>query len=366
MKNYFLLNLLSIKSREYVFLFLTATILFLFIFVSKSYSEENIFTINNVVVSGEIDKNFSRDGYIDKAFIDSFKMLLSRILLSEDISKLNNIKLNEIKSLVNRFNIINESYKKNEYVVNLKIVYNHNKVKKILIEKNISYSEPEKISAVFYPTFFIDEELKNFSENYFYNNWIKTEINNESINFIMPIEDIDDFSKIIKMKNEIEMLNIENLVKKYNTKNYAFSLINYRNKLLSIYLKTNFNNNEVSKNMSFAINNINDETQLNLILKKLKLEIIDIWKSENIINIAIPLNMQIKFKFKKLDDLDKLKNIFYKISIVDQFSLEEFNINYSIFKIYYYGSPKKLSNELLKLGYELKNTQSHWELYKNE
>ena len=36
--------------------------------------------------------------------------------------------------------------------------------------------------------------------------------------------------------------------------------------------------------------------------------------------------------------------------------------NNSFFKIYYYGNPKKLSSELLKFGYKLKNNQGHWTL----
>ena len=33
---------------------------------------------------------------------------------------------------------------------------------------------------------------------------------------------------------------------------------------------------------------------------------------------------------------------------------------------YYYGDPKKLTSELLKLGYQLKNNQGFWQLYLNE
>ena len=46
--------------------------------------------------------------------------------------------------------------------------------------------------------------------------------------------------------------------------------------------------------------------------------------------------------------------------------LEEFNINYSFFKIYYYGNPKRLRTELLKFGYQLNNDQGHWGLYIND
>ena len=75
------------KFREYIFIILTATIL-LFISSLKSFSEDNIFVIDNVEVNGTIDLNFSRDKYVNQAFLKSFDMLTSRILLSRDLNKI--------------------------------------------------------------------------------------------------------------------------------------------------------------------------------------------------------------------------------------------------------------------------------------
>ena len=350
------------RLREYIFVILIAAI-FLLISFSKSFSEENVFVIGNVKVQGARDINFSRDQYINKAFLDSFNILISRILLSKDLTKISNIKLDKISNLIDSFQIFEETYQKNEYKAIFKIFYNDNKVKKLLVEKNISFSQPKNISAVFFPVLFVNDKIKNFEENYFYNQWINVEIKNEPINFIMPLEDLDDIPKIKEMKNSIEYLNVDDLVNKYNVKNYVFALLNYQNKQLDIYLKTNFDDNEISKNISYALSNIEDETKLNFILKDLKIQITDIWKRTNIVNLLMPLSIRVKFQHTNFLDLDKLENIFYRISIIDNYALEEFNINHSFFKIYYFGNPKKLRTELLKFGYLLKDEQGHWELY---
>ena len=39
-------------------------------------------------------------------------------------------------------------------------------------------------------------------------------INNEIISFILPLEDLDDISKIVEMKNRIEDLDIDSFVNK--------------------------------------------------------------------------------------------------------------------------------------------------------
>ena len=354
-------NLIT-RLREYIFVILVVTIFSLISF-SKSFSEENVFIIDNVKVQGAIDVNFSRDKYINKAFLVSFEILMFRILLSKDLTKISNIKLDKIRNLIDSFQILEETYQKNEYKATFKIFYNDNKIKKLLIKKNISFSQPQNISAVFFPVLFVNDELQNFDENYFYNQWINVEIKNEPINFILPLDDLDDISKIKEMKNRIEEFNVGDLANKYNIKNYVFALLDYRNKQLNIYLKTNFDGNEMSKNISYKLSNIKDESKLHFILKDLKIQITDIWKKANIVNLLMPLSIRIKFQHINFLDLDKLENTFDKISIIDNYALEEFNINHAFFKIYYFGNPKRLRTELLKFGYQLIDEQGHWELY---
>ena len=361
MKNYLFFNHRLILLREYILIFLTATT-FLFTTFTKSFSEENVFTINNVEVKGVVDLNFTREKYLDKAFSNSFEILMTKILLSRDLNKIDNIKLKQIKNLISSFQILEESYSRDEYKVNIKILYDDIRVKKFLGKKNISFSLPSNISAVFYPVFFINEEIQNFNENFFYKQWTKVLIKNEVINFILPLENLEDISEIIKMKNKIEELNINNLVNQYDIKNYVFALMEYQGEKLNIHLKTNFNNNKTNKNILYDIKNINDHSELNLILKDLKLKITNLWKEENLINLLMPLSIRIKFQHTNIENLEKIRNTFNKISIVDNYILEEFNVNNSYFKIYYYGDPKKLKSELLKFGYQLKNVQGSWEV----
>ena len=68
-------------------------------------------------------------------------------------------------------------------------------------------------------------------------------------------------------------------------------LMDYEKVQLNIYLKTNFNNNVTSKNISYEIKNIKDELTLNSILKDLKTQITEIWKEGNIVNLSMPLTI---------------------------------------------------------------------------
>ena len=362
-------NLISKEAKfffvHHTFILLTICLLVFFPF-NKTFSSENTYVVNNIEIEGKINLNFTREKYLEKAFLSSFDILMKKILLSKDLRKIRNIKLNQIKRLISSFQIIEEKYNKDKYYLNTKIIYNDYKVRKFLSKKNISFSEAEKISAIFYPVLFINDEIKNLNDNYFYNEWTNISLKNEVINFILPIESAEDISNIIQMKDNIENLNIYDFVNKYEISNYVFALMDYKNTKLNIYLKINFNDSHVSKNIIYDIKNIDDKKLLNNVLKDLKLKIFDIWKEENLINLLMPLTLDLKFKYKNLNELDALNRIFTKISIIDNYKLNEFNINNSFYKIYYYSGPKKLKTELNKFGYDLKNINGNWELYLNE
>ena len=291
---------------------------------------------------------------------------MSKILIEKDFNKISHTKLNKIRNLISSFQILEETYRKDEYKATFKIVYNDSKVIELLKQKNISFSPPKNISAVFLPVLFINEEIQDFYNNFFYEQWTEIEIKNELINFILPLEDLDDISKIKEMKDRIEELNVDDFVNKYDIKNYVFVLIHHQNKQLNIHVKTNFDNSRTSKNISYELNDINNKLKLNDILRDLKMQITDIWKQENVINLSSPLLIRIKFQHTNIRDFDKLQNTFRKVNIIDNFSLEEFNINNSFFKIYYYGNPKRLRAQLLKFGYQLNNDQGHWALHIND
>ena len=135
MRNYLLLKYLKSSLKEYIFIFLTSIILLLFISFTKSFSEENVFTINEVKVKGGIDVNFSREKYLNRAFSNSFNILMNKILLTGDLKKVEEAKLKEVKNLITSFQILEESYREDIYRAKIKVVYSEKKVKEFLRKK---------------------------------------------------------------------------------------------------------------------------------------------------------------------------------------------------------------------------------------
>ena len=128
MKSFLMFIYLIIEYQKKIFIIFIAT-LFLLTTQSNSYSEDDSIFTNTVEVEGPINVNFSRNKYIDQAFLKSFEILMSKVLLSKDLSKINDIKLNKIKNLINSFQILEEIYRKEKYKATLKVSFNVMKVK---------------------------------------------------------------------------------------------------------------------------------------------------------------------------------------------------------------------------------------------
>ena len=59
----------------------------------------------------------------------------------------------------------------------------------------------------------------------------------ELINYIMPLEDIDEISSLASSKEKIEDLNMLKISKKYNTENYILSIINIDKDKINFFSK---------------------------------------------------------------------------------------------------------------------------------
>ena len=352
-----------IKIREYIFIILTATIFF-FSSTAGPNAKENIFIVDDIKIEEAFDVNFSREKFINKAFKKSFNKLLSNILLREDIDKLKKLKLKQIKNLIYSFKILDEKFKDGKYSARYVVTYDDFKIKKLLNEKNISFYDPKNTTLIFFPIIFINDEVKIFGENFFYNNWLTKNSKDLTIQYILPLEDLDQIFSINKIKNEIENLDFKKLAMEYNTENYAVAIMTYESAKLKIYLKTNLDSKQYNENLSYELKNWNGKSRLNFIMDNLKLTILDMWKRANLINIPLPLNILVKFKFDNLKDLHNLEKILNEIHVINTYSLEQFDFKTSFFKINYYGDPKNLSDEFSRFSYLLKDNQGSWELQK--
>ena len=361
-----MINLSKYSIKQYSLIFLTATI-FLLISVKLSFSKENIFFVENIEVSKQMDTKFSRDKAIEYGLKKAFKKLLLKVLLSKDQNKIKSLKSKELKKLVNSFVIRNESFNNNEYRAMFDVIFKERDLSIFLEKKGLLFSNPKKISLLMFPIFIDNEEIKIYDENIFFKKWDEIYKEQELINFILPIEDLVEVSDLQKFKNSIEDFEIQNIAKKYNTNNYVISIIELNNEKLDIFLKMNLTDTKYNKSIIYENNfSIDDENQINQLIKTIKLNIIDTWKKVNLINYSTPLSLEFSYKNIDLKKLYEVEELIKKIATIKNYSIKQFSLTKTIFKIEYFGSPKKLYKEFEYYNYSLKEDKGVWFLKKYE
>ena len=122
------------------FVFLSLTLFFF----STDKAEARAFSINNIEISKPFEMNFDKNKVIDEGFTKAFFELISLITISSDREKIKNIKLNQIKSMIDSFSIKEEKFINEIYYVNLGVSFDKKKIFNYLEKKNIFPSIPIK------------------------------------------------------------------------------------------------------------------------------------------------------------------------------------------------------------------------------
>jgi hypothetical protein len=331
-----------------------------FISWDHSLASNHTLPVEELEISKEIDLEFSRIKIIDEAFKKAFYILLSQILNSTDIKKLKNVNMREIKTLVENFKIKNEIFRESKYHANFDVYFNKKKIKFFLEKKNLFYSNPKKISVLFLPIIIEQENLLLFNDNIFFKYWLTDKDQSGSINYIMPLEDIDETLKLIGSQENLENLDIIEVAKKYNTENYILSLIYLENKKLNFFSKIKFQEYKRNSNLIFYKADIEDADSILNMIKKVKVHLNDVWKDFNKINTSIKLSINLILNSNNANKIFKFENTLSKIDDISSFSIKKFDLNKTVYEIIYNTNPNKLIKQFSIYGFEIVNAEGLW------
>ena len=334
-------------------------ILIIFFQTETLLSKNNLFNVNNIKLEKE-DK-ISNNALADKAIKESFKQLISKILLQNDSDKLSDLKLTSIRQLVTYYQISNiyDDKEKKDFV-NFSVTFDKDKIHDLFFKRGISYSEILDNELYVLPVLIKDNEVNIFNNNFFYENWNKI-YEDDLIEFILPLENIEIIQKISNFKNNLIDLNIVDLFKEYTNKNLALVLIeDDKNENFTVYIKTKIEGKKISKSLKLKKQKSNYKKNYQTIITDSKKELIDLIKSKNLIDIRTPSFIKVKLNFNKKNNLVELNSRISKIDSIENIYVQEFNKDYMNLKIKYLGKLEKIISLLKKNNIELKLTNESW------
>ena len=336
-------------------------ILIIFLKTGNVLSDTNIFNVNNI----EVEKRgkISNELLANQAIKKGFKELIDKILLKEDSEKLQTLKSSKIKELVTYYQISNKSDSDSySEKINFNISFDKDKMHNLFYEKNISYSEILDKELFILPILKKNNQIYIFNQNFFYENW--NEFYNETlIEFILPLENIEIIQNVNSNKNNLFNLELNKIFIEYSGKNIALILIEDENsEEEKIYFKTTILGKKIIKNFKIKRSNLSREEFYKKMIKKTKNEIIDLVKSQNLIDIRSPSFLNAKIQINKKNNLVELRSRIKTIESIENIFIQKFN-NESIFlKIKYLGKIDKLIKQLENKKIKLELVDNQWSI----
>ena len=288
--------------------------------------------------------------------------MIALIVSSKDREKIDQIKLNEIKGMIESFSIKEEKFVDETYYMSLGVSFNKKKVFNYLEEKNIFPSIPKKKNFLFIPII-IDENKKDlliFYNNKIYETWNKDSNETMLVNYILPTEDLEDLNLLKSKFDLIEQYDFEKITSKYDLKDSIIALIFKSEKDIRILSKITLDGNLTLKNQSFKNMSLNNTDNINIIINELKIIYEDFWKKYNQINTSIRLNINIKVKNKNNYKLSSLEKTLNETDLVYDFFISKFDKDFTFYEIVFNGSPDIFLKRMKDENYNFNTQNKIW------
>ena len=337
-------------------------ILIVFFKTETLFSENNLFNVDNI----QLEKNdkTTNKAISDLAIKKGFQKLITKILLKEDINKLSDLNFSSIKQLVTYYQRKNTlSSKNNIELVNFNISFDKDKIHDLFYKRGILYSEISDKELYVLPILVKENEIFIFNNNYFYKNWNKVYNNDlfDLIDFILPLENIEIIKKINDNRSSLISLNIIELFQEYSDKNLALILIeDSKTSNEKIYINTIIQDKKISKSLDLKKQNLSSFEFYEKIITETKKELINLVKSNNLIDIRTPSFLNTRLKIYNKSNLVELKKRTKKIKSIENIYVQEFNKDNMNIRIKYLGKLDKLINALKKENISLQLINDQW------
>ena len=214
------------------------------------------------------------------------------------------------------------------------------------------------------------ENVFIYEDNFFYNNWLKSQdktknINDVLISYNLALENIEDLQYINLNKENLELIDIEKITSLQGIRNYAFLVIYFTEGKLRAFVKTYIENKEINKRINLRIYPENVSRTYEDSILTLKEEISQIWKAQNLIDANTPSFLDFFLDVKQMNDYLKLRSIFDSINLIEDYSVIEMTKEYTKIRLKYKGKINKLSNKLLEKKINTKIINNIWRITVN-
>ena len=354
-------NRLKKNHLKFLYIFFVFLTLILFFF-STDKVEAKSFSIKNIEISKPFEINFDKNKVIDEGFFKAFSELISLIAVSSDQQISKDVKLRQIKGMIESFSIKEEKFIDEVYYVNLSVSFNKKKILNYLEKKNIFPSIPIKEKFLFIPVVIKEskDDLSIFSNNDFYDEWNNYVESFHLIEYLLPTEDLEDLDLIKKHFDIIEQYNFKEITSKYNLDNSIVALIFKNKRKIRVLSRITVNDKIILKNQSFSEINIKNTNQMKNLINNLKNIYEDYWKQLNQINTSIKLPIYIKVNGTDIARSSNFEKTLNETSLVYDYFIMKFDKDFVYYQIIFNGTPDNFLKSMQNKNFTFDTQNKTW------
>ena len=250
--------------------------------------------------------------------------------------------------------------KKNEELINFSVTFDKNKIHNLFYKKGISYSEISQKELYVLPVLIKENQIFIFNKNLFYKNW-NDFYQIDLIDFVLPLENIEIIKNINDNKNNLFNLKLTEIFREYPDKNLALIFIEQsKDSNEKIYIQAKIQGKSISKGINLKKENLKIEKYYEQIITEIKKELVNLVKSENLIDVRTPSFLNVKLGLNKKSNLVELNSRIKSIDLIENIYVQEFNKNYMNLTIKYLGKLDKIIDSLKQKKINLQLINDQW------
>ena len=345
------------QKHLYIF-FLTLALSLSFFSTSKA----NEFFIDEIEIQEKLENNFNKENLINKGFKQAYLDLMSKLVQSKNLTNIENVKLNEIKSMIETFTIKEEKFVNKTYNLKLGVSFNKKKILEYLDRKKIFPTEIKEENFLFIPIL-LDQpnnDILVYSNNVIYDKWDSVNNKNYLIKYILPTEDLEDLNLIRKNYLEIENYNFEKIIGKYFLDHSIVAIFFKNEKEIKVLSKIKIKDQKIIKSNSFDNIDLKNLNELNMLISDLKIVYEDFWKEKNLINTSIKLPILVQIDSKDFTLSSRFEKTLSKIDLINNFSISSFNKDFVFYELVFNGTPKNFINIMKEENFNFDTQNKIW------
>ena len=347
--------MMYVSKSKYLYLFIL--LLYCCLGRSAEVDANQVFKIENIEVDETADTAIAaRDQALENSQREAWKLLVSRITLPNDKQKILAISIDEIKSLVQGYEVVREKVSPVRYLANITVAFNPELVRGIFLDNGVPFAETPSLPILLIPIY----ETNGVSQlwdgpNPWRDVWKDSAFDNSLLPIIVPSGDFEDI-KYLSASQAINgnLSQFETIMEKYDATKVIVAKVSRKFDLIdnSPLLEITIRLHEAGNYGETIVDviKVSPDSDLNELMisgkQKIMKSLRSAWKKENMVTSGVKQRVSAEVPIMGLTHWLSIRSKLREIGTLRIFDLVRLTREKALVDLWIMGSLKQLRNAL--------------------